>query len=95
LLVRTKAIFNEMKGAYGWSRIWRELLTRSVHAGEERVRKLMKAHRAAIRKMTRFQTSSKRDWPKAICGSFAPMSFCALGDEQEVAGKAIVDVGSR
>ena len=44
LLVHLKAIFNEMKGAYGWPRIWRELSTRGIHTGKERVRKLMKVH---------------------------------------------------
>jgi len=37
LLVHLKAIFNEMKGAYGWPRIWRELSTRGIHTGKERV----------------------------------------------------------
>jgi len=37
LLVHFKAIFNEMKGAYGWPRIWRELSTRGIHTGKERV----------------------------------------------------------
>ena len=27
LLVHIKAIFNEMKGAYGWPRIWRKVIT--------------------------------------------------------------------
>lgn len=44
LLVHIKAIFHETKGAYGWPRVWRELLARGVRAGRERVRKLMKAH---------------------------------------------------
>jgi len=33
-----------MKGAYGWPRLWRELGARGIHAGKERVRKLMKAN---------------------------------------------------
>lgn len=44
LLVHIRAVFVEMKGAYGWPRIWRELTARGVHAGKERVRKLMKAN---------------------------------------------------
>jgi len=42
LLVYIKAIFNEMKAAYGWPRIWRELSARGIRTGKERVRKLMK-----------------------------------------------------
>ena len=41
LLVIIKAIFHESKGAYGWPRVWLELLARGVRAGTERVRKLM------------------------------------------------------
>jgi putative transposase len=33
-----------MNGAYGWPRVWRELLARGVRAGKKCVRKLMKAH---------------------------------------------------
>jgi hypothetical protein len=44
LPVHIKAVFNEMKGAYGWPCIWRELQARGIRAGKERVRKLMKAH---------------------------------------------------
>ena len=44
LLVHVRAIFQEMKGAYGWPRVWRELAARGVRAGKERVRKLMRAN---------------------------------------------------
>ena len=44
LQVHIKAIFYEMKGAYGWPSVWRELLARGVRASKERVRKLMKAY---------------------------------------------------
>ena len=30
LAVHIKAVFAEMKGAYGWPRIWRELITTTV-----------------------------------------------------------------
>jgi len=34
LLVYIKAIFNEVKGAYGWPRIWRELQERGIRCGQ-------------------------------------------------------------
>jgi hypothetical protein len=34
LLVHIKAIFHETKGAYGWPRVWRELLACGVRAGK-------------------------------------------------------------
>ena len=53
-----KAIFNEMKGAYGWPRIWRELQERGVRAGKERVRKLMKAHGLRARGKREFKATT-------------------------------------
>ena len=58
LLVHIKAIFNEMKGAYGWPRIWRELQERGVRAGKERVRKLMKAHGLRARGKRKFKATT-------------------------------------
>ena len=67
LLVRIKAIFNEMKGAYGWPRIWRELIARGVKASKERVRRLMKAHGLRARGKRKFKatTNSAHDLPVA------------------------------
>ena len=42
LLVHIRAVLTEMKGAYGWPRISRELVARGIHVGKERVRKLKK-----------------------------------------------------
>jgi len=70
LLVHIKAVFNEMKGAYGWPRIWRELQSRGIRAGKERVRKLMKAHGLCARGKRKFKatTNSAHDLPVSpIC----------------------------
>lgn len=58
LLVHIKAIFSEMKGAYGWPRIWRELSERGIRAGKERVRKLMKAHGLRARGKRKFKATT-------------------------------------
>jgi transposase InsO family protein len=65
LLVQIKAVFNEAKGAYGWPRIWRELVARGVCVGKERVRKLMKAHglRARGKRKFRVTTDSSHGLP--------------------------------
>jgi putative transposase len=65
LLVNIKAIFSEVKGAYGWPRIWRELVARGIRAGKERVRKLMKAHglRARGRRKFKATTNSSHGLP--------------------------------
>ena len=41
LLVHIKALHAETRGAYGWPRIWRELVARGVPVGKQRVQKLM------------------------------------------------------
>ncbi len=44
LLAHIKAIHAEVKGEYGWPRMWKELVARGVRVGKERVRKLMAQH---------------------------------------------------
>ena len=65
LLVHIRAVFHEMKGAYGWPRVWRELVGRGVRAGKERVRKLMQANglQARGRKKFRVTTDSGHAFP--------------------------------
>jgi len=58
LAVHVKAIFLEMKGAYGWPRIWRELAARGIRAGKERVRKLMKDNGLQARGKRRFKVTT-------------------------------------
>jgi hypothetical protein len=36
LLAHIKAIHTQVKGEYGWPRMWKELLTRGVRVGKER-----------------------------------------------------------
>lgn len=67
LLAHIRAIFTEVKGAYGWPRMWRELRIRGFQVGKERVRKLMKEHglQARARKKFRATTDSKHGLPVA------------------------------
>ena len=67
LAVHIKAVFAEMKGAYGWPRIWRELAARGIRAGKERVRRMMKACGLRARGKRRFKatTNSAHDLPVA------------------------------
>jgi len=58
LAVHVKAIFHEMKGAYGWPRIWRELAARGIRAGKERVRKLMHDNGLRARGKRRFKVTT-------------------------------------
>jgi len=67
LAVHIKAVFAEMKGAYGWPRIWRALAARGIRAGKERVRRMMKACGLRARGKRRFKatTNSAHDLPVA------------------------------
>lgn len=44
LLVRIRAIHEQLRGEYGWPRMHRGLLARGVSVGKERVRRLMQRH---------------------------------------------------
>ena len=60
-----------MRGAYGWPRIWWELLARGVRLGKQRVQKLMKQHgtrakvRAKGKRRFKVTTDSSHDLPTA------------------------------
>jgi putative transposase len=61
LAVHIKADFAEMKGAYGWPRIWRELAARGIRAGKERVRRI----KACGKRRFKATTNSAHDLPVA------------------------------
>jgi len=68
LLVHIRAIHAELRGAYGWPRMWRELRRRGVRVGKERVRVLMQQHDIQGRGKRRFRvttTDSKHSLPIA------------------------------
>ena len=58
LLVHIKALHAETRGAYGWPRIWRELLARGVPVGKQRVQKLMQLHGIRAKGKRRFKVTT-------------------------------------
>ena len=62
-----KAVFAEMKGAYGWPRLWRELAARGIRTGKERVHRMMKSLGLQARGKRCFKatTNSAHDLPIA------------------------------
>jgi len=77
LLAHIKAIHAEVKGEYGWPRMWKELLARGMRVGKERVRKLMKQHgiRARTKRKFKATTNSAHNLPVAanlVARNFAP-----------------------
>ncbi len=67
LLSNIKAIHAEVKGEYGWPKIWKALLAKDVRVGKERVRKLMQQHGIRARGKRKFvvTTDSKHNLPIA------------------------------
>ena len=67
LLVHVKAIHVEVKGEYGWPRVWKELLARGIRVGKERVQKLMALHgiKGRAKKKYKATTDSKHNLPVA------------------------------
>ena len=67
LLVHIKAIHAEIKGDYGWPRIWKELLARGIRVGKERVQQAHAAarHQAPGKRKFKVTTDSNHDLPIA------------------------------
>jgi hypothetical protein len=68
LLVHISAVYAENRGAYGWPRIWRELVRRGVRVGKQRVQRLMQKHGIHARGKRKFRvitTDSKHNLPIA------------------------------
>ena len=67
LLVHIKALHAEVRGEYGWPRVWKELLARGIRVGKERVQKLMQQHGIKARGKRKFiaTTDSNHGLPVA------------------------------
>lgn len=67
LLAHIRAIHAEVKGEYGWPRMWKELLGRGIRVGKERVQRTMKTHgiKAQGKKKFVVTTDSKHKLPIA------------------------------
>jgi len=68
LLAHIRAIHAEVKGEYGWPRMWKELLARGIRVGKDRVQRLMHAHGIKARGKRKFvvtTTDSRHDLPIA------------------------------
>ena len=58
LLVHIKALHAQTRGAYGWPRIWRELVARGIPVGKQRVQKLMQLHGIRAKGKRRFEVTT-------------------------------------
>ena len=58
LLAHIKAVHTETRSAYGWPRIWRELVARGIAVGKDRVQKLMQLHGIRAKGKRRFKVTT-------------------------------------
>ena len=67
LLAHIRAIHAEVKGEYGWPRMWKELLGRGIRVGKQRVQQTMHRHGIKARGKRKFvvTTDSKHALPIA------------------------------
>jgi transposase InsO family protein len=87
LLTHISALYAEHRGAYGWPRIWRDLLKRGIRVGKQLVQRLMQQHRIRARGKRRFRTmttDSKHDLP--IAPNLLNRNFTASATNQAWTG---------
>ena len=82
LLVHIRAIHAEVKGEYGWPKMWKELLARGIRVGKLRVQQLMQRHGIKAKGKRKFvvTTDSKHDLP--IAPNLLERNFTAQGPNQ-------------
>ena len=109
LLAHMRAIHAEVKGEYGWPRIWKELLARGIRVGKDRVQRLMRLHGIQARGKRKFvvTTDSKHNLPVApnlLARDFSPLApnraWCSdityiATDEGWLYLAAVIDLFSR
>ena len=78
LLVHIKALHAETRGAYGWPRIWRELVASGVPVGKQRVQKLMQLHGIRAKGKRRFKVTTDSNHKLPISPNFATTASSAL-----------------
>jgi transposase InsO family protein len=68
LPVHIRAVHRELRGAYGWPRMWSELRSRGVRVGKERIRQLTRQEGIQARSKRKFRvttTDTNHDHPVA------------------------------
>jgi transposase InsO family protein len=82
LLAYIRAIFGEVKGAYGWPRMYQELRARGLRVGKERVRKLMKENGLQARARKKFRATTDSDHGLPVSPNLLKRNFKAEAPNQ-------------
>jgi putative transposase len=75
LLVHIKALHAETRSAYGWPRMWRELVARGVAVGKQRVQKLMQLHGIRAKGKRRFKVTTNSNHKLPISPNWLNREF--------------------
>ena len=86
LLVHIRAVFAANRGAYGWPRVWRQLLRQGVRVGKLRAQRLMRQHgiRARGKRRFRITTDSRHGLP--VAPNLLDRNFTAASPNRAWAG---------
>ncbi|KVT95923.1 integrase [Burkholderia ubonensis] len=82
LLAHIKAIHAEVKGEYGWPRMWKELVARGVRVGKERVRKLMVQHGVRARHKRKYIATTNSNHGLPVAPNLLERNFTAQAPNQ-------------
>ena len=86
LLVHVKALHAETRGAYGWPRIWRELVARGIRVGKDRVQKLMQLHGIRAKGKRRFKATTDSDHKLPISPNLLNRKFTVAESDKAWVG---------
>ena len=82
LRVHIKAIHVQVKGEYGWPRMWKELLARGVRVGKERVRQSMVRHSIRARHKRKYIATTNSNHSLPVAPNLLERNFTARQPNQ-------------
>ncbi len=82
LLAHILAIHAQVKGEYGWPRMWKELVARGVRVGKERVRKLMAQHGIQARHKRKYIATTNSNHGLPVAPNLLERNFTATAPNQ-------------
>jgi hypothetical protein len=82
LLAHIRAIHAEVKGEYGWPKMWKELVARGHRVGKERGRRIMQLHGIRARCKRKFVVTTDSKHPLPIAPDLVQRNFTQTAPNQ-------------
>ena len=82
LLAHIRAIHAQVKGEYGWPKMWKELLARGIRVGKLRVQKLMQRHGIKANGKRKFVVTTDSEHHLPIAPNLLARNFTAQRPNQ-------------